>query len=153
MVVRTRISLSCFGDILGSCLPKIEVDLSENFHPRFLLIVPELAWNLPTSFLTVLPQKHMGKLKMLLILATSRSDVKYNLFWYNFLSLLAQARFPTAIWEISPCSSRFFLFLASKDVSPDVCDSSIEIPYWWCKICPESGQEIWLVDVVVILTS
>ena len=56
----------------------MEVDLSEKFHPRLFLLVPKLAYNLPTSFLTVLPQKHMGKLKMLLILATSRSDVKYN---------------------------------------------------------------------------
>ena len=43
MVVRTRISLSCFGKILASCLPKIEVDLSEKFHLRFFLLVPELA--------------------------------------------------------------------------------------------------------------
>ena len=31
-----------------------------------------------------------------------------------------------------------------------VCDSATEIPYSWRKICPESGQELWLVDVVVI---
>ena len=29
-----------------------------------------------------------------------------------------------------------------------VCDSATEIPYWWRKICPESGQKRWLVDRV-----
>ena len=33
----------------------------------------------------------------------------------------------------------------------NVCDWATEIPYWWRKICPESGQELWLVDIVVIL--
>ena len=27
----------------------------------------------------------------------------------------------------------------------NVCDSATEIPYWWRKICPESGQKRWLV--------
>ena len=31
------------------------------------------------------------------------------------------------------------------------CASATEIPYWWCKICPESGQELWMVNVVVTL--
>ena len=33
----------------------------------------------------------------------------------------------------------------------NVCDSATEIPYWWRKICPESGQKRWLVDRVVTL--
>ena len=33
----------------------------------------------------------------------------------------------------------------------NVCDSAAEIPYWWRKICPESGQKHWLVDGVVSL--
>ena len=33
----------------------------------------------------------------------------------------------------------------------NVCDSVTEIPYWWFKICPESGQKPWLVEGVVIL--
>ena len=33
----------------------------------------------------------------------------------------------------------------------NVCDSTTEIPYWWRKICPESGQKRWLVDGVVTL--
>ena len=33
----------------------------------------------------------------------------------------------------------------------NVCASATEITYWWRKICPESGQELWLVDIVVIL--
>ena len=33
----------------------------------------------------------------------------------------------------------------------NVCDSAAEIPYWWRKICPESGQKRWLVDGVVTL--
>ena len=32
-----------------------------------------------------------------------------------------------------------------------VYDSTTEIPYWWRKICPESGQKRWLVDGVVTL--
>ena len=33
----------------------------------------------------------------------------------------------------------------------NLCDSATDNPYWWRKICPESGQELWLVDIVVIL--
>ena len=33
----------------------------------------------------------------------------------------------------------------------NVCDSATEIPYWWRKICAESGQKRWLVDRVVTL--
>ena len=33
----------------------------------------------------------------------------------------------------------------------NVCDSATEIPYWWRKICPESGQKRWLVDGVITL--
>ena len=33
----------------------------------------------------------------------------------------------------------------------NVCDSTTEIPYWWCKICPKSGQKRLLVDGVVTL--
>ena len=33
----------------------------------------------------------------------------------------------------------------------NVCDSATEIPYWWRKICPESGQKPWLVYGVVTL--
>ena len=31
-------------------------------------------------------------------------------------------------------------------VRRDVCTSVTEIPYWWCKICQECGQELRLVD-------
>ena len=31
------------------------------------------------------------------------------------------------------------------------CNSVIEIPYWWCKICLESSQKPWLVDRVSTL--
>ena len=33
----------------------------------------------------------------------------------------------------------------------NVCDSATEIPYWWRKICPESGRKPGLVDGVVTL--
>ena len=33
----------------------------------------------------------------------------------------------------------------------NLCDSAREIPYWWRKIFPESGQTRWLVDGVVTL--
>ena len=33
----------------------------------------------------------------------------------------------------------------------NVCDSATEIPYWWRKIWPESGQKRWLVDGLVTL--
>ena len=33
----------------------------------------------------------------------------------------------------------------------NVCDSATEIPYWWHKICLESGQKCWLIDGVVTL--
>ena len=33
----------------------------------------------------------------------------------------------------------------------NVCDSATEIPYWWRKICPKSGQKRLLVDRVVTL--
>ena len=48
--------------------------------------------------------------------------------------------------------SLFSLLLAAKDVLPGETSASVtEIPYWWRKICLESGQEPLLVDVVVIL--
>ena len=33
----------------------------------------------------------------------------------------------------------------------NICDSATEIPYWWRKICPKSGQKRWLVDGAVTL--
>ena len=33
----------------------------------------------------------------------------------------------------------------------NVCDLAREIPYWWRKICPESGHKRWLDDRVVTL--
>ena len=33
----------------------------------------------------------------------------------------------------------------------NVCDSATEIPYWWLKSCPDSGQKRWLVDGAVTL--
>ena len=33
----------------------------------------------------------------------------------------------------------------------NICDSATEIPYLWHKICPESGQELWLVVIAVVL--
>ena len=33
----------------------------------------------------------------------------------------------------------------------NICDSATEIPYWWRKISPESGQKCWLVDRAVTL--
>ena len=33
----------------------------------------------------------------------------------------------------------------------DVCTSATEIPHWWRKICPKSGQELLLVNIVVII--
>ena len=33
----------------------------------------------------------------------------------------------------------------------NICNSATESPYWWCKICPESGQKRRLVDGVVTL--
>ena len=36
-------------------------------------------------------------------------------------------------------------------VRRDACTSVTEIPHWWRKICQECGQELRLVDVVVIL--
>ena len=33
----------------------------------------------------------------------------------------------------------------------NVCASATEILYWWRKICPESGRELWLGDIAVIL--
>ena len=32
----------------------------------------------------------------------------------------------------------------------DIWASAREILYWWSKICLESGQELWLVDIVVM---
>ena len=32
----------------------------------------------------------------------------------------------------------------------NVCDSATKIPYWWRKICPESGQKRWLVEKIIL---
>ena len=31
----------------------------------------------------------------------------------------------------------------------NVCASATEIPYWWREFCPESGQELWLVIILI----
>ena len=38
---------------------------------------------------------------------------------------------------------RFSSLIAAEErfARRNVCDSTTEIPYWWCKICPESGQK------------
>ena len=52
------------------------------------------------------------------------------------------------------CENRCFSSLIATGVrfaKRNVCDSVTEIPYWWCKICPESGHKRWLDVRVVIL--
>ena len=59
------------------------------------------------------------------------------------------------VWKMLACENiRFSSLFAAGDVSRGgtrVRDSAAEIPYWWRKICPESGQKSWLVDGVVTL--
>ena len=61
-------------------------------------------------------------------------------------------------WPMWPCSGSlrkhpFLLALRhlGRFAWRNVCDSVTEIPYWWRKICPKSGQKRWLVDGVVTL--
>ena len=52
------------------------------------------------------------------------------------------------------CENRHFSSLIATGVrfaKRNVCDSVTEIPYWWCKIYPESGHKRWLDVGVVIL--
>ena len=66
---------------------------------------------------------------------------------------------PYCIWReyfLVSCSLRKHPFLLAprrwgRFARRNVCDSATEIPYWWRKICPESGQKRWLVDGVVAL--
>ena len=61
--------------------------------------------------------------------------------------------------SLCQCSSRPQCSLAvnlwqvylGRYVRRDVCASATEIPYWRHKICLESGQELWLVNIVVSL--
>ena len=55
-----------------------------------------------------------------------------------------------------PCNLRIQPFLLTlrrwgRFARRNFCASATEIPYWRRKICPKSGQELWLVDGVVIL--
>ena len=68
-------------------------------------------------------------------------------------------------WQAVTCANRIWADLASLRKHPfllalrrrgrfaqrNVWDSATEIPYWWRKICPESGQKRWLVNRVVTL--
>ena len=45
---------------------------------------------------------------------------------------------------IFPCSLLLQMFCRK-----DVCTSETGIPYWCCKICPESDQDLWLVCLVI----
>ena len=47
-------------------------------------------------------------------------------------------------------NSRFSWLLAARKVSSGETSDDGRT-YWWRKICPESGQELWLVDIIVIL--
>ena len=52
------------------------------------------------------------------------------------------------------CGNRRFSLLIptwGHSARRNVCDSETEIPYWWCKICPESSHKRWLHDRVVTL--
>ena len=54
------------------------------------------------------------------------------------------------------CSLQIQLFLLTPHCQErftrrNFCDSVTEIPYWWRKICLETCQELWLVNLVVIL--
>ena len=58
--------------------------------------------------------------------------------------------------KMVPSNLRKHVFLltlrrSGRFAQRSVCDSATEIPYWECKICPESGQKRWLVDRVVTL--
>ena len=80
-----------------------------------------------------------------------------SMSWFLFSELLPvgvrtalYSRVVYALWfkqqvrkTLSYKYSRSSLLLAARGAT--------EIPYWWCKNCRESGQELWLVDVVVIL--
>ena len=76
-------------------------------------------------------------------LATFGSErVKFDWILLKFCSVLFSLR-----------KHPFLLVLRSwgRFSRRNVCDSATEIPYWWRKICPESGQKRWLVDGVVTL--
>ena len=84
------------------------------------------------------------------VLSSNPSQVKRNrrLLVKHLCSHLFHAAFNLA------CEySRFSLLLATKDVwrRRKSATQRQKFKYWWRKICPESGQELWLVDVVVIL--
>ena len=61
-----------------------------------------------------------------------------------------------------PCRGRSSLRIQPSFLIPclkghfhriDICGLATEIPYWWCKIHPGSGQELWLVNEVILLFS
>ena len=61
---------------------------------------------------------------------------------------------PEMTWHHIACENILFLLALrclGRSARRNVCDSATEIPYWWCKICPESDQKRWLVDRVVTL--
>ena len=55
------------------------------------------------------------------------------------------------VWHPLWLQQLFIFFIALIKYRNDVCSSVTEIPNWWCKICLQSVQELWLVDVVFIL--
>ena len=67
----------------------------------------------------------------------------------NWVQLIKKA----CIWFWITCESMRFSFTLRRWGSfarRNVCDSATKIPYWWRKICPESGQKRWLVEKIIL---
>ena len=57
-------------------------------------------------------------------------------------------------WHVNSLRIQPFLLALGRQrrfARRNVCDSATEILYLWHKICPESGQELWLVVIAVVL--
>lgn len=68
--------------------------------------------------------------------------VSINVIFYIFPKM----RIDSHLWLLAPC---FWGCYNAGETS--ICPSVTENPYWWCKICPESSQELWLVNIVIII--
>ena len=134
---RSSKDFSLFGKSMESLLPG-----KGRWHPP----LPAFTFKL---LLTVQPL--FGYETPLLLVSKDRCKSILNSYLYKTGSLLYKQLYesrerPSEVW-----SSSFILAprRSGHFARRNVCASATEIPYWWREFCPESGQELWLVIILI----
>ena len=149
-------------------LPNINWPVIDHAHHKQVTLAMQ---SKTRTFLWSWKRPDGGSVELVPVVWMRTRKVNMNRDWLlqrSTWSFLACSKFPVIFpWQlllqvVSPQrnvayeNSRFSSLLAARwrrFERRNVCDSATEIPYWWRKICPESGHKRWLVDGVVTLFS